>query len=362
MTATDRREFLGQCLQTGIGISLAASLASAAEGSKKHERIRIGQIGVGHAHAAKLEIYRQLPDYEVVGIVEEDEQRRTQASSQSAFKDLPWMTREQLLNAPDLQVVLVETAVRDLLSTAQQCVRAGKHVGIDKPAGTSLPLFRSILKDAEQQQLLVQMGYMYRYNPGVLLLHELLRHGWLGDVFEVHAVMSKVLTSEQRQRLTEYSGGIMLELGCHLIDLVAAILGKPDEVFAVAQHSSSSDDGLLDNMLAVFRYPRASATIKSSGLEVEGGDRRHLVVCGTEGTLHIQPLDNPSARLALSRSRGNYRQGYQDIKFPQYTRYIADAIDMARILRGEKAADYSYEHDLIVQECVLRASQMSVDL
>ncbi len=37
------------------------------------------------------------------------------------------------------------------------------------------------------------MGYMYRYNPAIMLLRECLKQGWLGDVFEVHAVMSKVL-------------------------------------------------------------------------------------------------------------------------------------------------------------------------
>ena len=38
--------------------------------AQKSARIKIGQIGVGHAHANKLAVYRKSPDYEVVGIVE----------------------------------------------------------------------------------------------------------------------------------------------------------------------------------------------------------------------------------------------------------------------------------------------------
>src|SRR5213079_1744730 len=117
---------------------------------------------------------------------------------------------------------------------------------------------------------------------------------------------------------------------------------------------------LVDNMLAVFTYPRATATVKSSALEVEGFARRHLVVCGTEGTFHIQPLDNPAARVALTTARGDYVQGYQDVRFPKYERYAADAADMARILRGEKKADFSGEHDLAVQETLLRACGLPV--
>jgi predicted dehydrogenase len=125
---------------------------------------------------------------------------------------------------------------------------------------------------------------------------------------------------------------------------------------------SRLDDKLMDNMLAVCTYPRATATVKSSALEVEGFERRHLVVCGTEGTFHIQPLDNPAARVALSTARGEYHKGYQEVRFPKYERYVDDAADMARILRGEKETDFPPAHDLAVQEALLKACGLPTDL
>ena len=114
-------------------------------------------------------------------------------------------------------------------------------------------------------------------------------------------------------------------------------------------------------MLAVCTYPRAVATIKSSALEVEGFDRRHFVVCGTEGTFHIQPLDRPAVRLALTQPRGNYSTEYQTIELPPYVRYVADARDFAQIIRGEKAADWTTAHDLAVQDTLLQACGIGVD-
>src|SRR5262245_9755280 len=202
-----RRTFL----KAAGSATLAGGLAIA---NPPKPRIKVGQIGVGHAHASKLAVYRRSPDYEVVGIVEPDATLRARAEGQAAFQGLPWMTREQLLNVSGPQVVLVETRVRDLLNTSEACIAAGNHIHLDKPAGESLPQFRRILDAARKQSLLVQMGYMYRYNPGFVLLREFLAKGWLGEPFEVHAVMSKVLDTESRNEAAPYPGGIMFELGC----------------------------------------------------------------------------------------------------------------------------------------------------
>jgi predicted dehydrogenase len=348
---TTRRTFL-----SAAGAAAAMQLVHSTRADEKKPRIKIGQIGVGHAHATKLSVFRESPDYEVVGLVEPDKELRERANEQPAFRDGPWMTEEQLLNVRGLAVVMVETRVRDLLGTAQRCIDAGKHVGLDKPAGESLPQYKKLLDSAAQQKLLVQMGYMYRYSPAVLILRQFLRDGWLGDVFEVHTVMSKVVGDAERKNLAQFPGGIMFELGCHVIDLVIGVLGKPDAVHAFPRHSGKQTDGLRDNMLAVFEYPKATASVKSSAEEVDGFARRHFVVCGTSGTFHIQPLDSPAIRLTLDRDRGEYKRGTHDITLPKFTRYVADAADMARIIRGEKEADFSYAHDIAVQETVLRAS------
>ncbi|MBM3980503.1 MAG: Gfo/Idh/MocA family oxidoreductase [Planctomycetes bacterium] len=350
MNTLSRRAALAQ-------FGLLATVAGAQE-PKAAPRIKIGQIGVGHAHASKLAAYRASVDYEVVGVVEPDADLRKRAEDAAPYRGLKWLTRDQLLETPGLQAVLVETRVRDLLASAEACVSAGMHVHIDKPAGESLPHLKRVFEIAAKKKLTVQMGYMYRYNPAVVLLREFLAKGWLGEVFEVHAVMSKVVPAAERKRLAEYRGGLMFELGCHVLDLVIGVLGRPKDVTAFNRHSAALDDKLLDNMLAVLSYPRATATVKSSALEVEGGDRRHLVVCGTEGTFHIQPLDNPAARVSLAQARGAYKKGTQEVTFPKYTRYVDDAADMARVIRCEKPFAFTPEHDLAVQETLLRACEL----
>lgn len=88
---------------------------------------------------------------------------------------------------------------------------------------------------------------------------------------------------------------------------------------------------------------------------MEGFARRHLTVCGTKGTVHIQPLDQPKVTLSLDRQTDGYQKGTQEISFPKpFERYVADADDMAKIVRGEANSRWSYHHDLQVQRSATR--------
>ncbi len=366
MSSIPRRDFL-QATVCG-----AAAATAALQGLAPHvavsdtpgAKIRVGQIGVGHAHASgKMHTLRKLADqFEVVGVVEPDPKLRAQWEGNPVYRGLTWMTEEQLLNAKGLRAVAVETQVRHLVPTAARCVAAGMHIHLDKPGGESLRAFRNLLETASQRGLTVQMGYMFRNNPAFQFCFRAVREGWLGRVFELHAVMSKRADAAERSRLVPYPGGVMFELGCHLIDALVTVLGKPEKVTPFNRHSQPIDDGLADNQLAVFEYPRATATIRTAIMEVDGGRRRQFVVCGDEGTVDIRPLEPPRMLLALARVRERFTKGYQEVKLPAMPgRYDDQLLELARILHGEMQHPYAPAHDLAVQEAVLRASGVALE-
>jgi predicted dehydrogenase len=247
------------------------------------------------------------------------------------------------------------------LATAARVITADKHVHLDKPAGESLPEFRQIRTGAEDQGLIVQMGYMFRYNPGFQLCYRAVEEGWLGRVFSIETVIGKVIPAAARKPLLEYEGGTMFELGCHVIDSVVYLLGKPDRVHPFKRSSSTLRDGLADNQLAVLEYPNALVTVRSALVEVEGFERRRFVVCGEQGTCDIRPLEPPRVRLALQQPRADYQTGYQEVDVPDYRRYDGDFIDLAQVIRNEKEFAWSAAHDLAVQETILRASGLPLD-
>lgn len=328
------------------------------------ERIKIGQIGTGHAHASgKMETLRKLDHlYEVVGIAEPDAELRPRAKSHSAYRDLPWMTVDQLLETPGLQAVAVETEVRDLVPMGQRCVDAGKHIHLDKPAGESLSAFQTLLDTARAKNLAVQMGYMFRHNPAFRFAYKAAREGWLGTVFEIHGVMSKSVGPDMRLELAEYPGGTMFELGCHLIDSLVHIMGPPDRVTSYSRQTRPEQDSLVDNQLAVFEYSMATATIRSALVEPFGFARRQFAVCGDEGVIEIKPLEPPALRFAPAQPVGGFERGYQDVALPEMTgRYDGDFIELAAVIRGEREPEFTYDHDLAVHKAVLQAAGVGLE-
>jgi predicted dehydrogenase len=123
----------------------------------------------------------------------------------------------------------------------------------------------------------------------------------------------------------------------------------------------ADQDSLADNQLAVFEYPKCTATIRSTLVEPHGGERRQFTLCGEAGTIEIRPLEPARLTLTLERPVVPYKAGSQEVVLPKLTgRYDGDFLDLAAVIRGEKEFDFPPAHDLAVQEALLRASGLEV--
>ena len=154
--------------------------------------VRMAQWGTRHGHAAgKAQAMRRNPDVELVGVFEPDPQARAHAEGQRAYAGLRFFDRaEDLLGEPGVVAVAIEGLNAHSLPMALGAVEAGKHIWYDKPAGDDWEAFQEVVSIARRQSLVVQMGYMLRYQDGFQRLAEWSREGLLGDVFAVRAHMS----------------------------------------------------------------------------------------------------------------------------------------------------------------------------
>ena len=332
------------------------------------KKIRIGQIGIGHNHASeKMSAFRRLTDcYEVVGVVEPDELWWQQRGNFKEYQGIPRLTEEELFATPGLEAVAVETDGFELLETARKCVDRNLHIHMDKPGGEKLEPFRELLNEFRRKHLTIQLGYMYRNNPAIQYCFNAVKKGWLGEIFEVHAVMNRYDGNNENYRrwLAQFRGGAVYIFAGHLIDLVVALLGRPLRVTPYL--TKTRNDNLYDTGVTVLEYPRAVATVRTGVTEVDGMKHRRLIVCGTKGSIEICPLEQPADRYRLDplHLRLTLLEGNEEFEAGTHIvdvgvmngRYDNQLIELAKIIRGEMENPYPVNHELIVQESLLRAS------
>lgn len=321
--------------------------------------IKLAQYSIAHAHASgKVDAMLRNPNVEFCGIYESDPNIRKGYENNPTFKNIHWFdSKEEMLEDKTIVGIAVEGHVCDNLAYAREVIEHGKHVWLDKPAGTDLDEFHKILIIAKDKNLLVQLGYMFRYNPGFKFIFDMVNAGNLGEIFSIRGRMSTNIPVERRPLLGKYQGGILFELLCHLIDIMVAILGRPNKVNSFLRNDLGIIPEFADNTLAVFEYEKAIATLESSAMEISPFPCRRFEVYGTKGSIILEPLEPPSIRLCLEENIGQYSKGWQKISVPELPRYDGELKAFVADIKGEKMPDRSLYHELIVQETVLRASR-----
>jgi predicted dehydrogenase len=259
-------------------------------------------------------------------------------------------------------VVLV-VRVHENLKLAKLALESGRPLMLEKPAGANLDEHKKLIELAQRKHLHVQMIYLFRYMPAVLEMLRRAKKGELGRVYEFRARLPKDLRDYQRfvEELKPYKGGIFFEMAGHIIDMMAAILGKPASITPfLGHHHTEPPKTYIDNGIAIFGYDHAWGIIEVPALEVAPYSRR-IEVYGTEGAVAIPHLGSGHLANKNVQPIDVYKTGMKDwqrLELENKPLQISDLREFAAVIAGKKAPDYSMEHDLTVQEALLRASGM----
>jgi len=332
------------------------------------KKLRVVHFGIAHDHSGvTMECARRYPDiYEVVGICEPDEAMRAEYGNDPAYKGIPWITEEELLSRDDIDAVFVEGHELRSVSDAQKCIDRGLHVHLDKPGGIDIPAFEHLLRSAEEKGLTLQMGYMYRWNPAFKYAMKYVKEGKLGTITGIDGAFSITHDSKKRKWLGQFPGGMMFYIGCHIIDMIMLLMQTPENPYgipdAVVPFNRSSDwenDGSKDSSFGVLDYPHGACTVRTNATEVNGYAKRRLLVCGTEGTIEIQPLECPTLMNVTTREEAIGHRGEDASRnvFPGYLvgRYDDMMLEFAACVRGEMKNPIPWQYELELQKVLLEA-------
>ena len=212
------------------------------------EAVRVGVVGCGNHGGALAQAVVRSDTLRLAACADPDAAAvRGVAGFSDGVSTHPSL--EALLEASDVDAVLIATPHDVLAPLALSAIRAGKHLLIEKPMAMDEPQAKEVEFAAASAGVTCMVGYSFRYGMA-RYVHELLS---LGAVGELRAITGAIGTPPMNTRWIaepESGGGPLLFVGCHLIDLALWFTGEePTSVWANVQYRP---DTRADDTSAIY--------------------------------------------------------------------------------------------------------------
>jgi UDP-N-acetylglucosamine 3-dehydrogenase len=194
--------------------------------------MRIGVVGAGFIGAVHLSAYANMPEAEVVGVV--DARPETAAAGAAVVGARPYASYEDLVAAEDIELVdiCLPTAYhRDL---ALKAARDGRHVIVEKPLARSLEDAEAIIEAFQGDGGRLFVGHVVRFFPEYIRIKQMIDAGDLGTVGVARTSRRSPFLMGWNDWYADWrlSGGVLLDLVIHDFDFLRWVLGEVERVYA----------------------------------------------------------------------------------------------------------------------------------
>jgi len=221
-------------------------------------KLRWGILGAARINQQLMPAIVSASNSELIAIAS----RRPNAAAETLAQYAPeqknvriYDAPEKLLDDEDIQAVYIPLANGEHAEWVLKAIAKGKHVLCEKPMALKLADIEAIEHAAQQQNVKVMEGFMYRFHPQHALIKTLIESGKIGEVRSVRACFSFMMQPARLYRLAdsiENGGGAMWDIGCYAINAARLpFLGaKPLAVTAMTQYIDNGADistsGIID--------------------------------------------------------------------------------------------------------------------
>ncbi|GKQ37707.1 Gfo/Idh/MocA family oxidoreductase [Streptomyces sp. A012304] len=239
---------------------------------------RVGLVGYGLAgsvfHAPLIAATEGLA---LSAVVTSNPERQEQARAEFPDVRVAATAEELLARADDLDLVVVASPNRTHVPIATAALKAGLPVVVDKPVAGTAAEARELAALAEERGLLLSVFQNRRWDNDFLTLRALLEQGELGDVQRFESRFERwrpQLKGGWRESGDPAEiGGLLYDLGSHLVDQALVLFGPAVSVYAeadVRRPGARTDD---DTFLAITHANGVRSHLYASATAAQLGPR-----------------------------------------------------------------------------------------
>ncbi|MXV61748.1 Gfo/Idh/MocA family oxidoreductase [Natronorubrum sp. JWXQ-INN-674] len=167
----------------------------------------------------------------------------------------------------------------------------GKHVICEKPLDTSLETAQEIVDACADAGVTLMTAYRLQVEPTVRRTRELVRHGGIGDVAQIHGTFSNPLLDHadpDTWRLDPdlAGGGALVDLGVYPLNTTRFLLDcDPDGVYATTHSSGEPFDPVDEHVSFQLEFPTGATAACTASFNAHANSRLELI--GTDGMVTI---------------------------------------------------------------------------
>lgn len=270
--------------------------------------MKLGLVGFGNGgryfHAPFIEAARGV---ELAGVVARAE--RTRQRVHETYPCVPIYASLTEMLAAGVDAVTITTPPSTRRALVLEAIAAGVHVVADKPFAPSAEIAQEMTDAAREAGVVLSVFHNRRFDADLRTLKAVLDSGRLGDLWRVH---SRFDLDQPEQLEAGPDGGLLRDIGTHLIDQLMWLLGPVAEVSAQIDHLDLPE-GRTDASFVVTLRHRSGVTSYASSTKVNHLHERTLRAYGALGAYEAHSTDvQADAVFAGSRpAAGRDSWGYE---------------------------------------------------
>ena len=252
---------------------------------------------------------------------------------------------EEMLADPEIELVYVAVPHSHHHKWTLESLNAGKNVLCEKAFAVNEKQTREMIELAEKKGLLLTEAIWTRYMPSRQMINEIIERGEIGKPLTVSANLGYRIDMNERMVKPELAGGCLLDLSVYTLNFASMVFG--DDIKRFSASCVMTDTGVdgQDSIMVEYKDGRMANLFTTMYTLTN----RMGLICGTEGFIEVQNINNPEEIRVYSPDR-NGPALMKSLKVPeQITGYEYEVSASIKAIREGKTECPEMPHSQTIQ-------------
>jgi len=263
------------------------------------DKLGIGIVGTGWVAEVHALALAQTPQARLVSVTSRDKERGEAFAHKHGIPKV-CTDHRSMLDDKEIDGITIGLPNHLHAQVVLDAASAKKHVICEKPLATNLQEGQQMVDACRDAGVMLGLAVELCFVPKFVRAKELMESGAIGRVYQVH----------QREQhdgphspwfftRDEAGGGVLMDMGCHSIEVTRYVLGhpKPLAVYARMSNEIHPHSELEDHCTVIVEFEGGINAILEPSWALRGGMESHLNLFGTDGVLYSDLLRDTGMRM-----------------------------------------------------------------